>query len=143
MGSFFANLDSSFARSFIWIFMPIFFDKFLFWEFHKNTCQTSLLISINHFPGMFTCTSLLRKSPAHIDVFEYSPVPYGLVRYGVAPDHQEVRYFFLSNFSKVTRSIPCDLFRINSKFSSMKNFYLLKQKTFFKDNKIINILRVQ
>ncbi|PAV80996.1 hypothetical protein WR25_25975 [Diploscapter pachys] len=41
--------------------------------------------------GMFTCTSLLRKSPAHIDVFEYSPVPYGLVRYGVAPDHQEVK----------------------------------------------------
>ena len=26
-----------------------------------------------------------------LDVFEKLPVPYGLVRYGVAPDHPEVR----------------------------------------------------
>uniref|UniRef100_A0A1I7TE43 NADPH:adrenodoxin oxidoreductase, mitochondrial n=1 Tax=Caenorhabditis tropicalis TaxID=1561998 RepID=A0A1I7TE43_9PELO len=41
--------------------------------------------------GMFACNGLLRKSNFAIDVFEYSPVPFGLVRYGVAPDHQEVK----------------------------------------------------
>ncbi|UMM29458.1 hypothetical protein L5515_011808 [Caenorhabditis briggsae] len=41
--------------------------------------------------GMFACNGLLRKSNFLVDVFEYSPVPFGLVRYGVAPDHQEVK----------------------------------------------------
>lgn len=41
--------------------------------------------------GMFACNGLLRKSNCVVDVFEYSPVPFGLVRYGVAPDHQEVK----------------------------------------------------
>lgn len=41
--------------------------------------------------GMFACNGLLRKSDFSVDVFEYSPVPFGLVRYGVAPDHQEVK----------------------------------------------------
>ncbi|WKY03465.1 hypothetical protein Q1695_004877 [Nippostrongylus brasiliensis] len=42
--------------------------------------------------GLFTCTSLLRRLPeSRIDVFDASPVPYGLVRYGVAPDHQDVK----------------------------------------------------
>ncbi|EYC22077.1 hypothetical protein Y032_0018g3701 [Ancylostoma ceylanicum] len=42
--------------------------------------------------GLFTCSSLLRRLPeTKIDVFDASPVPFGLVRYGVAPDHQEVK----------------------------------------------------
>ncbi|ETN71600.1 hypothetical protein NECAME_04632, partial [Necator americanus] len=42
--------------------------------------------------GLFTCSSLLRRLPrCNIDVFDASPVPFGLVRYGVAPDHQEVK----------------------------------------------------
>ncbi|CAI2351437.1 unnamed protein product [Caenorhabditis sp. 36 PRJEB53466] len=40
---------------------------------------------------MFACNGVLRKSDFAVDVFEYSPVPFGLVRYGVAPDHQEVK----------------------------------------------------
>jgi adrenodoxin-NADP+ reductase len=30
-------------------------------------------------------------SPTRIDMYEHLPVPYGLVRYGVAPDHPEVK----------------------------------------------------
>lgn len=42
--------------------------------------------------GLFTCASLLRRVPdSRIDVFDASPVPFGLIRYGVAPDHQEVK----------------------------------------------------
>lgn len=46
MESFFTDLDSGFARSFIWIFMPKFLDKFPFWKFHKNN-------SLPDFPSNF------------------------------------------------------------------------------------------
>jgi ferredoxin--NADP+ reductase len=39
--------------------------------------------------GCFTAQALLRELPqARIDILDQLPVPYGLVRYGVAPDHQ-------------------------------------------------------
>jgi ferredoxin--NADP+ reductase len=39
--------------------------------------------------GCYLADSLLRLVPdASIDIFERLPVPFGLVRYGVAPDHQ-------------------------------------------------------
>lgn len=43
--------------------------------------------------GMYTADELLRSSrpPRRIDVFDRSPLPFGLLRYGVAPDHPEVR----------------------------------------------------
>jgi NADPH-dependent glutamate synthase beta subunit-like oxidoreductase len=46
--------------------------------------------------GFYTVQSLLRHAELQhrlrrIDVFESLPVPFGLVRYGVAPDHPEVK----------------------------------------------------
>jgi NADPH-dependent glutamate synthase beta subunit-like oxidoreductase len=42
--------------------------------------------------GYYTAYRLLRKVPdVRIDMFESLPVPYGLVRFGVAPDHPEVK----------------------------------------------------
>lgn len=43
--------------------------------------------------GLYTADELLRCSspPAAIDIFERGPLPYGLVRYGVSPDHPEVK----------------------------------------------------
>lgn len=43
--------------------------------------------------GMYTADELLRCSspPASIHIFERAPLPFGLLRYGVAPDHPEVR----------------------------------------------------
>lgn len=39
--------------------------------------------------GCYLADHLLRLAPdAHVDVLERLPVPFGLVRYGVAPDHQ-------------------------------------------------------
>lgn len=35
---------------------------------------------------------MLQRIPnAHIDMYEALPTPYGLVRFGVAPDHPEVK----------------------------------------------------
>ena len=42
--------------------------------------------------GFYTAYRVLNKLPhAHVDMYESLPVPYGLVRFGVAPDHPEVK----------------------------------------------------
>jgi ferredoxin--NADP+ reductase len=42
--------------------------------------------------GFYAADALLRGAPAsRVDMFERLPVPFGLVRYGVAPDHQSIK----------------------------------------------------
>ncbi|XP_071497702.1 NADPH:adrenodoxin oxidoreductase, mitochondrial-like [Diadema antillarum] len=42
--------------------------------------------------GFYTAQALLKGDKSlHIDIFDRLPVPFGLVRYGVAPDHPEVK----------------------------------------------------
>lgn len=41
--------------------------------------------------GVFTTAELLRRQGVWVDVFDRGPTPYGLVRYGVAPDHLKIK----------------------------------------------------
>jgi adrenodoxin-NADP+ reductase len=42
--------------------------------------------------GFYTAYKVLKSTPnVQVDMLEASPIPYGLVRYGVAPDHPEVK----------------------------------------------------
>jgi len=43
--------------------------------------------------GFYTVEALLKRKDAHVDVdlFERLPAPYGLLRYGVAPDHPKIK----------------------------------------------------
>lgn len=43
--------------------------------------------------GFYTAEALLKNKQltAEVDLFERLPAPYGLVRYGVAPDHQKIK----------------------------------------------------
>ena len=42
--------------------------------------------------AFYTVQRFLRENPStNIDVFEKLPAPFGLVRYGVAPDHQKTK----------------------------------------------------
>lgn len=42
--------------------------------------------------GFYTAYRVMQKIPgAKVDMYEQLPVPFGLVRYGVAPDHPEVK----------------------------------------------------
>jgi ferredoxin--NADP+ reductase len=42
--------------------------------------------------GLYTVAALLASAePLHIDVIDRLPTPYGLVRYGVAPDHAKMK----------------------------------------------------
>ena len=47
---------------------------------------------MNDFKLVYSYVSLFQgDSQAHVDMYEKLPVPFGLVRYGVAPDHPEVK----------------------------------------------------
>ncbi|KAF2430058.1 NADPH:adrenodoxin oxidoreductase [Tothia fuscella] len=42
--------------------------------------------------GFYTASKVMRRhNTARIDMYEHLPIPFGLVRYGVAPDHPEVK----------------------------------------------------
>ncbi|WP_160148821.1 FAD-dependent oxidoreductase [Amycolatopsis alkalitolerans] len=41
--------------------------------------------------GIFATAALLKRDDVRVDVFDRSPTPFGLVRYGVAPDHLKIK----------------------------------------------------
>lgn len=41
--------------------------------------------------GAYAAEALVRRGDVAVDVFDKSPCPFGLVRYGVAPDHDKIR----------------------------------------------------
>ena len=54
--------------------------------------------------GFFTASALCDAGiEFEIDIFEKLFAPYGLVRYGVAPDHQNIKNI-ISKFSKIAQS---------------------------------------
>jgi hypothetical protein len=56
----------------------------------RGTCHTAIIGSGP--AGFYTAQRILKQLPeAKIDMYESLPVPFGLVRYGVAPDHPEVK----------------------------------------------------
>jgi adrenodoxin-NADP+ reductase len=56
----------------------------------RGPCHTAIVGSGP--AGFYTAQRLLKRLPeVKVDMYESLPVPYGLVRYGVAPDHPEVK----------------------------------------------------
>lgn len=53
--------------------------------------------------GFYTTQKLLRNPDVNVDIYEKLPVPFGLVRYGVAPDHQDVKNV-INSFTSVANS---------------------------------------
>lgn len=54
--------------------------------------------------GFYAADEMLRQLPeATVDIFERLPTPFGLVRYGVAPDHPKIKSVAAS-FDKIARS---------------------------------------
>eukprot|EP01079_Euglenida_sp_SAG-EU17-18_P003915 gene3915-719_t len=57
--------------------------------------------------GCYTAERVLKELPnARVDILDRLPTPYGLVRYGVAPDHQDVKNV-TSQFENVLSSGRC------------------------------------
>ena len=52
--------------------------------------------------GFYVANKLLRASSrVHVDFFDSSPFPFGLVRFGVAPDHPEVKVRNFGSYKEV------------------------------------------
>ena len=59
---------------------------------------------------MYAADALLRATPsAAVDVFERLPVPFGLVRFGVAPDHQTIKRVQVA-FERTAQNAGCRFF---------------------------------
>jgi ferredoxin--NADP+ reductase len=56
--------------------------------------------------GIYTAEALVKQSgePVEIDVLERLPTPYGLVRYGVAPDHTSIKS--IANYLRRVLELP-------------------------------------
>ena len=60
----------------------------------KGFCRLSHRIAVvgSGPSGFYAASRIMQQLPEVIvDMYERLPVPYGLVRYGVAPDHPEVK----------------------------------------------------
>merc|ERR1719427_517912 len=62
-------------------------------------------------PAAFSvCQTLLKyNTDIQVDIFEKLPVPFGLVRYGVAPDHQDVKNC-INNYTKTASNSRFNFF---------------------------------
>jgi len=71
-----------------------------------NTTRPYRLAVIGSGPAGFYATyRILNKlQDATVDMYEQLPAPYGLVRYGVAPDHPEVK---VGGLPCITARSPC------------------------------------
>ncbi|XP_060107913.1 NADPH:adrenodoxin oxidoreductase, mitochondrial isoform X2 [Heteronotia binoei] len=60
--------------------------------------------------GFYTAQHLLKHHRlAQVDIYEKLPVPFGLVRFGVAPDHPEVKNV-INTFTQTARSDRCSYY---------------------------------
>uniref|UniRef100_A0A8C4SYJ9 NADPH:adrenodoxin oxidoreductase, mitochondrial n=1 Tax=Erpetoichthys calabaricus TaxID=27687 RepID=A0A8C4SYJ9_ERPCA len=60
--------------------------------------------------GFYTAQHLLKSHKGiHVDIFEKLPVPFGLVRFGVAPDHPEVKNV-INTFTQTAHLERCEFF---------------------------------
>ncbi|XP_026936386.1 NADPH:adrenodoxin oxidoreductase, mitochondrial isoform X3 [Sagmatias obliquidens] len=70
--------------------------------------QTPQICVVGSGPaGFYTAQHLLKHhSQAHVDIYEKQLVPFGLVRFGVAPDHPEVKNV-INTFTRTAHSDRC------------------------------------
>ncbi|XP_024616580.1 NADPH:adrenodoxin oxidoreductase, mitochondrial isoform X1 [Neophocaena asiaeorientalis asiaeorientalis] len=70
--------------------------------------QTAQICVVGSGPaGFYTAQHLLKHHPrAHVDIYEKQLVPFGLVRFGVAPDHPEVKNV-INTFTQTAHSDRC------------------------------------
>ncbi len=64
-------------------------------QIHKDDLPFRMAVLGSGPAGFYTAYQVMSKMPnAVIDMYESLPVPFGLVRFGVAPDHSEVKVWY-------------------------------------------------
>ncbi|KAL5976853.1 hypothetical protein ACLOJK_021188 [Asimina triloba] len=89
------------------------------WLFLSRTFSSFLLSPSRRFhvcvvgsgpAGLYTAEKMLKaQEDAKIDIIDRLPMPFGLVRSGVAPDHPETK-IVINQFSRVASNVRCSFF---------------------------------
>ncbi|XP_054282688.1 NADPH:adrenodoxin oxidoreductase, mitochondrial-like [Macrosteles quadrilineatus] len=75
------------------------------WRYFSSRANTQKVCIIGSGPaGFYVAQHLVKHNSAvEVDIYERLPVPFGLVRYGVAPDHPEVKNV-INTFTKTAQN---------------------------------------
>jgi len=97
------NISSQFCKQFA--------NRILYPPCYIRQLSTRRVCIIGSGPaGFYTAQHILKNyGDVKVDIFEKLPVPFGLVRYGVAPDHPEVKNA-TSSFEEVAKDERCRFF---------------------------------
>ncbi|XP_029312999.1 NADPH:adrenodoxin oxidoreductase, mitochondrial isoform X2 [Cottoperca gobio] len=75
-----------------------------------KACSTKVCIVGSGPAGFYTAQHLIKARPdVEVDIYERLPVPFGLVRFGVAPDHPEVKNV-INTFTQTAKHSRCSFF---------------------------------
>lgn len=79
-------------------------------RFYSSSSNCKKICIVGSGPaGFYTAQQILRKSDCEVDIYEKLPVPFGLIRYGVAPDHPEIK-IVTNSFTKIAKHEKCRFF---------------------------------
>ncbi|KAI9529386.1 hypothetical protein NQZ68_011091 [Dissostichus eleginoides] len=75
-----------------------------------SSCSPKVCIVGGGPAGFYTAQHLIKARPdVTVDIYERLPVPFGLVRFGVAPDHPEVKNV-INTFTQTARHERCSFY---------------------------------
>ncbi|XP_034415310.1 NADPH:adrenodoxin oxidoreductase, mitochondrial [Cyclopterus lumpus] len=73
-------------------------------------CSPKVCIVGSGPAGFYTAQQLIKaRQDVEVDIYERLPVPFGLVRFGVAPDHPEVKNV-INTFTQTARQSRCSFY---------------------------------
>ncbi|XP_042913087.1 NADPH:adrenodoxin oxidoreductase, mitochondrial isoform X2 [Parasteatoda tepidariorum] len=85
------------------------YTKSLQHQFFSSAPKKKICIIGSGPAGFYTAQNLLKSEVVEVDIFEKLPAPYGLIRYGVAPDHPEIKNV-ITSFNKVAEYKYCNFY---------------------------------
>uniref|UniRef100_A0A7N6A1H4 NADPH:adrenodoxin oxidoreductase, mitochondrial n=1 Tax=Anabas testudineus TaxID=64144 RepID=A0A7N6A1H4_ANATE len=75
-----------------------------------SSCNPKVCIVGSGPAGFYTAQHLIKARPdVEVDIFERLPIPFGLVRFGVAPDHPEVKNV-INTFTQTAKHPRCNFY---------------------------------
>lgn len=75
-----------------------------------SSCRPKVCIVGSGPAGFYTAQHVIKARPdVDVDIYERLPVPFGLVRFGVAPDHPEVKNV-INTFTQTAKQASCSFY---------------------------------
>uniref|UniRef100_A0A8C5HP82 NADPH:adrenodoxin oxidoreductase, mitochondrial n=1 Tax=Gouania willdenowi TaxID=441366 RepID=A0A8C5HP82_GOUWI len=75
-----------------------------------SSCSPKVCVVGSGPGGFYTAQHLIKARPdVELDIYERLPVPFGLVRFGVAPDHPEVKNV-INTFTQTAKHSRCNFY---------------------------------